>query len=87
MIKKEDGNNKDIEIGALIENFDGKLIFIAEKVVSLSGDVISIKQTQEKHTEQLGRIEMRLDKIHIQKADKEEIKRLDRRVMVLESRV
>ncbi len=90
MIKKHDKSNKNNEIGTLIENFDGKLTFIAEQVVA-------IKETQDLHSQKFERIDDRFDGIDAklegiemgleQKADKEDVKKLSRMVIALETKV
>ncbi|PIR41751.1 MAG: hypothetical protein COV30_02175 [Candidatus Yanofskybacteria bacterium CG10_big_fil_rev_8_21_14_0_10_37_15] len=83
MNKKQDKSNKNIEIGTLIENFDDKITFIAEQVVA-------IKETQDLHSQKFDKIDVRLERMEIsldQKTDKQEVAKLSRRVIALETKV
>ncbi|MBI2062386.1 MAG: hypothetical protein HYT64_01715 [Candidatus Yanofskybacteria bacterium] len=90
MNKKQDKSGKNIEIGTLIENFDDKITFIAEQVVA-------IKETQDLHSQKFDKIDARFDRVDArlermevgleQKADKQEVARLSRRVVALETKI
>jgi len=71
---------KDIEIGTLVEDFTDKLTFIAEQV-------IGIKETQDKQGTQLNRMEATLERMDVFKADRGEVKKLEHRIVSLESKI
>jgi len=87
MIKKQNNSNKKIEIGTLIENFDDKIIFIAEQVVAIKDTQDQHGQILNQHGQKLDRIEMRLDKFDENKEDKKEIAKLSQRVVALETKI
>ena len=91
-MKKRKATNKvskNIQVGALVEDFNSKVDFIAEQVVGQTGHITKLEAKMDHMSENIEIIKVNIEFVKDslkQKVDVDEFATLERRVSVLESR-